>query len=50
MWALAEMAYEFDELFVLGTSRYELTFGTAGTPLADAVAATVAWHRGRAIT
>jgi nucleoside-diphosphate-sugar epimerase len=50
MRELAEMAYEFDEPFVLDTSRYESTFGTAGTPLADAVAATVAWYRGRAIT
>jgi hypothetical protein len=45
MRELAEMAYEFDEPFVLDTSRYESTFGTAGTPLADAVAATVAWYR-----
>jgi hypothetical protein len=50
MRELAEMAYEFDEPFVLDTSRYESTFGTAGTPLADAVAATVAWYRGRTIT
>jgi nucleoside-diphosphate-sugar epimerase len=47
MRELAEMAYEFDEPFVLDTSRYESTLGTAGTPLAGAVAATVAWYRGR---
>src|SRR5580700_9490618 len=37
---LAEMSYEFDEPFVLDTSKYQSTFGVAGTPLAAAVAAT----------
>ncbi len=41
--ALAEVAYQFDEPFVLDTGKYESTFGTAGTPLAAAIAATVAW-------
>jgi nucleoside-diphosphate-sugar epimerase len=45
MRALAEMAYEFDEPFVLDTTRYQATFGPGGTPLAAAVAATVAWYR-----
>ncbi len=44
---LAEMAYEFDEPFVLDTSKYQATFGAAGTPLAAAIAATVAWYRTR---
>jgi nucleoside-diphosphate-sugar epimerase len=44
---LAEMSYEFDEPFVLDTSKYQSTFGVAGTPLAAAVAATVAWYRTR---
>ena len=44
---LAEMSYEFDEPFVLDTSKYESAFGAAGTPLAAAVAATVAWYRTR---
>jgi nucleoside-diphosphate-sugar epimerase len=44
---LAEMAYEFDEPFVLDTSKYESAFGAAGTPLAGAIAATVAWYRTR---
>jgi nucleoside-diphosphate-sugar epimerase len=43
--ALAEMAYEFEEPFVLDTSKYQSTFGGAGTPLATAIAATVAWYR-----
>jgi nucleoside-diphosphate-sugar epimerase len=44
---LAEMAYEFDEPFVLDTSKYQTAFGAAGTPLAGAIAATVAWYRTR---
>ena len=48
MRALAEMTYEFENPFVLDTSKYESTFGTAGTPLATAVADTVAWYRTRA--
>jgi nucleoside-diphosphate-sugar epimerase len=47
---LAEMAYEFDEPFVLDTSKYEAAFGVAGTPLASAIAATVAWYRTRPST
>jgi nucleoside-diphosphate-sugar epimerase len=45
MRELAEMAYEFDEPFALDTTRYETTFGPAGTPLAAAVATTIAWYR-----
>lgn len=45
MRSLAEMSYEFDEPFVLDTTRYENTFGRAGTTLAAAVAETVAWYR-----
>ncbi len=47
---LAELSYQFDEPFVLDTSKYESAFGAAGTPLADAVAATVAWYRARPST
>ena len=47
MRGLAEMSYQFDEPFILDTSRYESVFGAAGTPLADAIAATVAWYRTR---
>jgi nucleoside-diphosphate-sugar epimerase len=45
--ALAEMTYEFDEPFILDTSKYETTFGVAGTALPTAIAATVAWYRDR---
>jgi nucleoside-diphosphate-sugar epimerase len=47
MRELAEMAYEFEEPFVLDTTKYQSTFGTGGTPLAAAIAATVAWYRRR---
>jgi nucleoside-diphosphate-sugar epimerase len=50
MRELAEMAYEFDQPFVLDTSKYQSAFGAAGTPLADAIAATVAWYRTRPST
>jgi nucleoside-diphosphate-sugar epimerase len=48
--ALPEMAYEFEEPFVLDTSRYESTFGAAGTPLAAAIGSTVSWYRSRSGT
>jgi nucleoside-diphosphate-sugar epimerase len=48
MRELAEMTYEFDEPFILDTTRYQSTFGPAGTPLASAIAATVAWYRSQA--
>src|SRR5580700_4170441 len=50
MRGLAEMAYQFDEPFVLDTSKYESAFGASGTPLTDAIAATVAWYRTRTST
>lgn len=45
MKALAEMAYEFQEDFVLDTTKFTSTFGESGTPLRDAIGATVAWYR-----
>ena len=50
MRELAEMSYEFDQPFVLDTSKYQAVFGPAGTPLAAALAATVAWYRTRTST
>ena len=44
---LVEMSYQFDEPFVLDTSKYEATFETTVTPLATAIATTVAWYRDR---
>ena len=45
MRGLAEMAYEFEEPFVLDTAKFESTFGAAGTPLRAAITETVAWYR-----
>ena len=45
MRGLAEMAYEFEEPFVLDTTKYRSTFGTATTPLSTAIAETVGWYR-----
>jgi nucleoside-diphosphate-sugar epimerase len=44
---LIEMTYEFDAPFVLDTTKFESTFGTAGTPLTDAIRATLAWYQQR---
>jgi nucleoside-diphosphate-sugar epimerase len=49
MRALVEMTYEFEEPFVLDTTKYQTTFGSAGTPLPIAVAATVDGYRGKTI-
>ncbi len=47
MRELAEMSYEFEEPFVMDTSKFETAFGTAVTPLATAVTETIAWYRTR---
>ncbi len=47
---LAEMTYQFDQPFVLDTSKYDFMFGAAGTRLSVAIAATVAWYRSRPST
>jgi nucleoside-diphosphate-sugar epimerase len=47
MRGLAEMSYEFEQPFVLDTSKYLATFTTATTPLATAVSDTVAWYQTR---
>ena len=44
---LVELSYEFAQPFVLDTTKYQSTFGTEATPLATAIAATVAWYRSR---
>jgi nucleoside-diphosphate-sugar epimerase len=45
MRGLAEMSYEFEQPFVLDTSKYEATFTTATTPLATAISDTIAWYQ-----
>ena len=42
---LPELAYEFDQPFVLDTTKYESTFGADTTPLTAAIGATVAWYQ-----
>jgi nucleoside-diphosphate-sugar epimerase len=48
MRELAEMSYEFEEDFVLDTSKFETKFGPSGTPLATALTDTITWYRDRA--
>ena len=45
MRGLAEMSYEFDEPFILDTTKFRSTFGGDGTPLATAITETVTWYR-----
>ncbi len=42
---LDEMLYEFEQPFVVDSSKFETTFGTGATPLAQSVPETVAWWR-----
>jgi hypothetical protein len=49
MRALAEMTYEFEEPFVLDTTKYTTIFGAGGTALAEAIRATVNSYRGTSI-
>ena len=44
------MSYEFDEPFVLDTTKYQSMFGTDSTPLSAAIGATVAWYQKRSGT
>lgn len=47
MRGLAEMLYQFEEPFVLDTSKFEQMFGPGGTPLSEAIRETVAWYAGQ---
>ena len=40
-----EMIYEFEEDFVMDSSKFERKFGNIATPLEDAIRETVAWYR-----
>jgi nucleoside-diphosphate-sugar epimerase len=42
---MIEMSYEFEEPFILDSSRFERTFGIGPTPLEEALVATVSWWR-----
>ena len=50
MRGLTEMSYQFDEPFILDTTKFETCFGPVGTPLAAALADTLAWYHARAAT
>lgn len=45
---MIEMAYEFEEPFLVDSSRFERAFGLRPTLLEEALAETVAWWRGEA--
>ena len=42
---LAEMAYQFEQPFILDTTKFESTFGRSGTAMEVAIKETVAWYR-----
>jgi nucleoside-diphosphate-sugar epimerase len=42
---LYEMLYEFEEPFVVDSSKFEKAFGDHATPLSEAIPATVKWFR-----
>jgi nucleoside-diphosphate-sugar epimerase len=42
---MIEMTYEFEEPYLLDSSKFEQAFGIGPTPLEEALAATVAWWR-----
>jgi nucleoside-diphosphate-sugar epimerase len=44
---LKEMAYQFEEPFVVDDSRFRARFGFGGTPLEEGARETVAWARAR---
>ncbi len=43
---MKEMAYEFEEPYVVDDSQFRAVFDVQNTPLDEAVAATVEWYRG----
>ena len=40
-----EMMYEFEQPFIVDSSKFEMTFGMQATPMKDAIKATVAWYK-----
>ena len=40
-----EMMYEFDQSFVVDSSKFEKTFGMKATPMREAMRETVAWYK-----
>ncbi|MBS4062643.1 MAG: NAD-dependent dehydratase, partial [Bacteroidetes bacterium] len=44
-----EMMYEFEQPFIVDSSKFEQAFGMKATPLKEAVKETVAWYRQRTL-
>jgi nucleoside-diphosphate-sugar epimerase len=42
---MVEMMYEFEQPFIVDSSRFESTFGVKATPLKEAIRETVAWYK-----
>jgi nucleoside-diphosphate-sugar epimerase len=42
------MMYEFEQPFVVDSSRFEQVFGMQATPLREAIRETVAWYQSHA--
>jgi nucleoside-diphosphate-sugar epimerase len=40
-----EMMYEFEQPFIVDSSKFEKTFGMQATPMRDAIRETVAWYK-----
>ncbi len=40
-----EMMYEFDQPFVVDSSKFEQTFGMKATPLKESIRETVQWYQ-----
>ncbi|MGA7194550.1 MAG: SDR family oxidoreductase [Anaerolineales bacterium] len=40
-----EMMYEFDQPFIVDSSKFEKTFGMQATPMKEAIKETVAWYK-----
>lgn len=41
-----EMMYEFEQPFIVDSSKFERTFGMKATPMREAIKETVAWYKG----
>jgi len=39
------MMYEFEQPFIVDSSKFEKTFGMKATPIRDAIKETVAWYK-----
>lgn len=40
-----EMMYEFDQSFIVDSSKFEKTFGMTATPIREAIKETIAWYQ-----